>query len=168
MKSTFLTTLFLLSCYFISNAQQNLRLWYDEPANMDALIDEAIPLGNGHLGLMSDGHIYNETIVLNDITMWSGSKQDANKKGAANHLNEIRSLIFTGKNKKAEELVNKYFVCKGKGSAYGNGSNAPYGSYQLLGRLHLKYHYGKSINQTKPQDYRRNLSLDSAVSHIAF
>ncbi len=168
MKSIFLTSLFFLFCFVFANAQQNLRLWYDEPANTDALIDEALPLGNGHLGILSDGRVYNETITLNDITMWSGSKQDANKKGAANHLNEIRSLIFAGENKKAEALVNKYFVCKGKGSAYGNGSDAPYGSYQLLGRLHLKYNYGKNTNQTSVQDYRRDLSLDSAVSHTYF
>src|SRR5699024_3934196 len=102
---------------------------------------QSVPLGNGRLGAMPDGQVYNENIILNDITLWSGSPQDANRANAAAHLPEIRQLIFAGKNAEAEQLVNKYFVSKGKGSGFGNGANVPYGSYQILGNLHIDYQY---------------------------
>src|SRR5882724_6972268 len=39
-----------------------LRLWYDKPAQR---WEETLPLGNGHLGMMPDGDVANEKIVLN-------------------------------------------------------------------------------------------------------
>lgn len=41
-------------------------LWYDEPA---AQWEETLPLGNGRLGMMPDGGIGKEHIVLNEISM---------------------------------------------------------------------------------------------------
>ena len=46
-------------------------LWYDEPA---VQWEETLPLGNGRLGMMPDGGIGKEHIVLNEISMWSGSE----------------------------------------------------------------------------------------------
>ena len=40
-------------------------LWYDEPAE---LWEETLPLGNGRLGMMPDGGITEEKIVLNEIS----------------------------------------------------------------------------------------------------
>ena len=51
----------------------DLKLWYTRPAER---WEETLPLGNGRLGMMPDGGVVQETIVLNDITMWSGSFQD--------------------------------------------------------------------------------------------
>ena len=45
---------------------QTLKLWYDKPA---AMWEETLPLGNGRLGMMPDGGVHKETIVLNDIRM---------------------------------------------------------------------------------------------------
>ena len=45
---------------------------FDEPARM---WEETLPLGNGRLGMMPDGGIDRENILLNEISMWSGSKQ---------------------------------------------------------------------------------------------
>lgn len=41
-------------------------LWYDRPA---AQWEETLPLGNGRLGMMPDGGISKEHIVLNEISM---------------------------------------------------------------------------------------------------
>ncbi|HSN08922.1 MAG TPA: glycoside hydrolase N-terminal domain-containing protein, partial [Hanamia sp.] len=109
------------------HAQQALRLWYDSPAKK---WEDCVPLGNGRLGAMPNGNVNNELIVLNDITLWSGAPQDADKEGASKYLPEIRNLLFQDKNAEAQVLVNKFFVCKGKGSGNGNGANVPYGSYQ--------------------------------------
>ena len=50
-------------------ADTSLRLWYREPA---AVWNEALPIGNGRLGAMVFGGIANETIQLNEETLWSG------------------------------------------------------------------------------------------------
>ncbi len=165
MKYITLVLFFLLSQTVSSLGQANLRLWYNHPAK-DWL--ESVPLGNGRLGAMPDGGVFNEHIVLNDITLWSGSPQDANRAGAYKHLPEIRKLIFEGKNAEAEALVNKVFVCKGAGSGHGHGANDPYGSYQVLGNLHLKYDYGEDSDQVHFQNYYRGLSLDSAIARCSY
>jgi len=36
--------------------------------------EATLPLGNGRIGMMPDGGVDTELIVLNDITMWSGSE----------------------------------------------------------------------------------------------
>ncbi len=138
-----------------------LRLWYEQPAGR---WEETLPLGNGRIGMMPDGGIEKETLVLNDITLWSGSVQDADNLDAAKYLPEIRQLLFEGKNDQAQELVYKTFVCKGAGSR--NGPKVPYGSFELLGNLHIDYQY-PSGNAALTK-YCRQLSLDDATANVSF
>lgn len=148
-----------------SGAQDQLRLWYKQPAHNWL---EAVPLGNGRLGAMPDGGVYREDILLNDITLWSGGPQDADRKNAYQYLPEIRKLIFEGKNTEAEALVNKAFICRGAGSGNGSGANVPYGSYQVLGNLRLQYQYDTDSSSVSPGNYTRQLSLDSAMAGCSF
>ena len=141
------------------------KLWYRQPA---ANWLESLPLGNGRLGAMPDGGVVKESIVLNDITLWSGSPQNANKEGAAAYLPKIRKLIFEGKNREAEALVNQYFVCAGAGSGKGNSADLPYGSFQVLGTLHLDYTYASDSLAARPSNYERSLSLDSALASCRY
>jgi alpha-L-fucosidase 2 len=138
------------------------RIWFKEPA---AIWEATLPLGNGSIGMMPDGKIREETIVLNDITLWSGGIQDADNPEAATYLPEIRKLLFEGKNDLAQDLVYKTFVCKGKGSGKGSGANVPYGSYEMLGKLHLRFDLDSAA---KPENYHRQLILDDAVAQTAF
>lgn len=165
MKHFFFVIIFVVICLVAANGQQNLRLWYNHPAGT---WEECTPLGNGRLGAMPDGGVLKENITLNDITLWSGGPQDADKEGAVEYLPEIRKLLFEGKNAEAEASVNKTFICKGAGSGNGNGANVPYGSYQILGNLHLEYNYGTDTAFLKPADYVRELSLDSAVAKCSY
>src|SRR5260221_11703391 len=98
--------LFVLFWLPMATSAQNgpLRLWYDKPAKT---WEETLPLGNGRLGMMPDGGIDRENIVLNDITLWSGSPQDANNYEAYKNLPEIRKLLLEGKNDDAQALVDK-------------------------------------------------------------
>lgn len=148
-----------------SYAQNPLRLWYQQPAKT---WEACVPLGNGRLGAMPDGGVFNENIVLNDITLWSGGPQDADEPGAVQYLPQIRQLLFAGKNDEAEALINRVFVCRGKGSGSGDGANAPYGSYQVLGNMHLAYAYGDKPAVGEALDYTRELFLDSALAKCQF
>ena len=147
-------------------AQQNQhRIWYDSPAER---WEECVPLGNGRLGAMPDGGVLQENITLNDITLWSGGVQDADIPDAHQYLPQIQQLLLDGKNIEAQEIMNQHFACKGPGSGFGNGADVPYGSYQVLGNLHIQYDYSIDSSEVKPKNYCRQLSLDSAIAFTKF
>src|SRR5207344_2977576 len=103
---------------------------------------QSLPLGNGRLGARLFGGGNDERIVLNEGSLWSGSKQESDRPDAAKYLPEIRRLLIEGKNEEAEQLVYAHFTSLGPGSARGSGKDAQYGSYQVLGRLSLKFKHG--------------------------
>ncbi|MFZ4261035.1 glycoside hydrolase family 95 protein [Sphingobacterium sp. HJSM2_6] len=139
---------------------QDLKLKYHQPAK---IWEETLPLGNGFIGMMPDGKVSDESIVLNEISLWSGSPEDANNYQANGALKEIQSLLLQGKNLEAEQLVNKNFVCSGQGSGFGNGANVPYGCYQNFGFLNILH-----FDQEEVSDYKRTLDLKSAMAETSF
>ncbi|MGH7969163.1 MAG: glycoside hydrolase N-terminal domain-containing protein, partial [Limisphaerales bacterium] len=110
-------------------------IWFDSPATN---FTESTPLGNGRLGAMLFGGLDEERIILNESSVWSGSRQDADRPDAYRVLPEIQKLLLEGRNPQAEALVNANFICKGPGSSGGTG-NGQYGCYQVLGNLHLSF-----------------------------
>lgn len=131
--------LFLLSLTFPCSphaADPKSTLWFDAPA---IRFHESLPLGNGRIGAMVFGGVGEERIVLNESSVWSGSPDDGDRPDAHQALPEIRRLLLAGKNAEAEQLVNENFTCRGKGSGHGNGANVPFGCYQTLGNLRLKF-----------------------------
>jgi alpha-L-fucosidase 2 len=138
-------------------------IWLDAPATA---FTESSPLGNGRLGAMIFGGVPEDKVILNESGMWSGSPQDADRTDAAAALPEIRQLLLAGKNAEAEKLVNERFTCAGVGSGRGRGANQPYGSYQLLGELRLKFtHAAAAAPFTQ---YRRELNLGEAVARLSY
>lgn len=138
-------------------------MYFDKPATC---WEETLPLGNGRIGMMIDGAIDMEEVILNDITMWSGSVDlETINPNAKEQLPLIRQLLLEGKNEQAQELVYHYFKCGGKGSNFGNGKDAPYGSFQLLGKLKVKHFYP---NKSEVTEYSRKLSLNDAVATTQF
>lgn len=153
----------LLSAFAVTTQSGDLLVRLDEPAMH---FTASSPLGNGRLGAMLFGGVSKERIVLNESGMWSGSPQEADRADAAGALPEIRRLLLEGKNAEAEKLVNERFTCAGPGSGRGRGANVPYGSYQVLGDLELKFtHAGADRPFT---DYRRELDLGNAVARLSY
>src|ERR1700687_2524330 len=81
-------------------------IWFSAPANN---FTESSPLGNGRLGGMMFGGVDEERIVLNESSVWSGSRQDADRPDAYKVLPQIQKLLLEGKNSEAEALVNANF-----------------------------------------------------------
>lgn len=156
--------IFLLFFCVFATAQllqaQALTMWYDKPA---VRWEETLPLGNGRLGMMPDGKVHDESIVLNEISMWSGSPEDPNNYQAHRSLAEIQQLLFAGKNDRAEELVNKNFVTSGLGSGHGQGATVPYGCYQNFGYLNFLHTIAGTVS-----DYKRRLNLSEAKATTSF
>ena len=162
---TLLSLLFFIDMGFSQSTiqRQELKLVFDTAAKA---WEETFPLGNGRIGMMPDGGVENEHIVLNDITMWSGSQDaEAMNPQAIRYLPEIRQLLLIGKNIEAQKLMYEYFHCGGLGSAFGNGKDAPYGSFQMLGNLIIHYH---TISDEIVNNYQRTLSLNNAVAAVQF
>ena len=161
MKKIFIAIITAVS--FTSFAfSPDTTIWLDQPAK---LFTESLPLGNGRLGAMDFGGVENERIALNEDSLWSGSVQHSDRTNAAKALPEIRRLLLEGKNHEAESLVNHNFTCAGRGSGNGHGGNAPYGSYQVLGDLRLKFSYAGT---NEVSGYRRELDLSNATGHTEF
>lgn len=126
------------------------RLWYDAPAGRWL---EALPLGNGQMAAMVFGGIADETIQLNESTFWSGSPHDNNSKTSLEHLDEVRQLIYAGREEEAEALINKEFI------------PGPHGQrFLTLGSLRM--HFENMPEEV--DDYCRDLDLTRAVAGVGF
>ena len=68
----------------------DLTLWYDKPANKG--MNEALPIGNGTFGGLVYAGPRQERLVLNEITLWTGteiSSDDYSKMGSYQTLGEL-------------------------------------------------------------------------------
>ena len=162
------------SCTMDKDDDQNLKLWYDSPADATAEDNpngwrddmhwlSSLPLGNGSLGAMVFGDVNHERIQLNEESMWSGSHDDNDNPDAYPAQAEIRKLLFEGKYKEATELTNQTQICKGAGSGRGNGAEVPYGCFQTLGDLRIDF--GKN---SEYENYRRELDMNDAVVRVNY
>ena len=130
-------------------------LWYDSPAQA---WEETLPLGNGRLGMMPYGGVHDENILLNEISLWSGSEADYANPDAAASLEEIRSLLMEGKNAQAQDVMYERFVPH---KPTGGGT---YGSYEVLGQICMSYHH-EADSATL---YKRGLDLKTATAWTEF
>ena len=151
----------LLGCQ-TKDQSQSWNLIATSPAQ---IWEECFPLGNGHLGMMPDGGIDKETIVLNDITLWSGAPSDDSNPLALESLPEIQRLLKEGKNDEAQNLMYETFVCGGEGSGHGQGAKVPFGCYQTLGNMTIEYQYP---NEDSVTNYKRTLCLNDAIHKVSF
>ena len=168
IKKTFMPGIFVLIFTVLSSCisgdrgrmKYSTTLWFDHSAKD---FTQSLPLGNGRMGFMVFGGVDSDRIVLNEESMWSGSPFDNNLKDAYKKLPEIRRLLLAGKNYEAEKIVNKAFVCRGKGSNHGKAANAPFGCYQTLGNIYLNFQESDSV-----RDYHRSLDLRKAVVQVSY
>ena len=145
-----LTALLLFTCVSSGQVELNssLRLWYDEPAS---IWEEALPLGNGRLGVMVFGHTGTERIQLNDDSMWPGDLGWDQPEGTKEDIDQIRDLLLEGKPQEADQLMVEKF-----------SRNGVTRSHQTLGELFIDF------NHQNITEYRRELDLNSAISTVSY
>ena len=78
-----------------------LCLWYRRPAGK---WEEALPLGNGHIGAMVFGGVPTEHIQFTEHTVWTGQPHSYAHAGAAKALPEMRRLLFEGRTLELQSL----------------------------------------------------------------
>lgn len=132
----------------IKGADNDQRLWYRSPAKHWL---EALPIGNSHIGAMVFGGTDVEELQLNEETFWSGGPHNNNSQTSIYYLNEVRDLIFQGREKEAEGIINREFI------------KGPHGmKYLTLGSL--KLHFGHQ----QVENYERELDLTRALCQTSY
>ena len=152
----------------------SLVLWYREPAKG---WEEALPVGNGHMGAMVYGSAPSEHIQFNEHTVWTGQPHSYAHKGAVKALPEMRRLLqemrtlereafkldskgaskpakeklkeASAKQKEAEDLGMKEFMSEPLHQK----------KYQPCGDLWIEFD-----GHNKVTNYRRWLDLDTALA----
>ena len=170
MRKAILIAAGLLAGLYASG--QRLVLNYDRPASK---FEEALPIGNGHLGAMVYGGVADDLIWLNEGTLWGGSANPDNNPvptGGPEQLAKVRATLEKEDWSGAEELV------KGLQGKYVN-------SFLPMGSLHLRQTFGTDKGQAtnysgtiapaqklsqEPgiEEYCRTLDLDSAITRTSF
>lgn len=113
---------------------------------------EAYPLGNGHIGAMVYGDTENDTVKLNDDTLYSGRNESADVNGAE-HIDEIRKLIFENKNKEAYQACHEYLL----------GDPLFVRSYQEVANIMIK-----NDSRGNVENYRRELNMRTGIATVSY
>ncbi|NIL95793.1 MAG: glycoside hydrolase family 95 protein, partial [Planctomycetales bacterium] len=149
----------LASSSAVGGQRSATSLWFQQPATG---FDQSLVLGNGRMGAMVWGGTDEERIVLNEESVWSGSRVENNVPGGYQYLPEMRRLLAEEKFVEANALKKKAFPTKGAPKYAKNIS--PFGRFQTLGNLRLKF----TGNRDPVQDYRRQLDLATGLATVTY
>ncbi|MDR2145591.1 MAG: glycoside hydrolase family 95 protein [Tannerella sp.] len=151
MKPTFFIIMVLCAATNSTiNAQSSDNiLWYEQPAKRWT---EALPVGNGRLGAMIYGNPAREELQLNEETVWGGGPHNNYNPAALKSLPEVRRLIFEGKNREAENIINRDFLASSHGMPY-----------QTMGSLFLDF-----PGHEQYTGFRRELDISKAVAITSY
>jgi len=151
MRKTFLIlfALLFISCT-TKNNKKDLELWYNKPAQN---WNEALPIGNGHIGAMIYGGVEKEQLKLNDNTLYSGDPKSRfnNKKFTQEEINKVVSMMKDGKYHEVTQRVQKDWLYKGQ---------QPYMPFGDLIITNNKK--GKVIS------YRRSLNISKSLAEVSY
>ena len=120
---------------------------YKEPAKTWT---EALPLGNGSLGVMSYGRLQDETFELNLDTLWSGDGSSKLNKNSCADLEYLRKLLTNRNYQEAEEYCSKNIL--------GDWTD----SYLPAGKLNVSL----QMPEETAEKYIRQLSLNHALETV--
>ena len=143
-----------------------LKLWYDAPAT--DWMTQALPIGNGYLGVMFFGDPAEERLQFSEGSLWAGGK-GANpeynfglRKDAYKNLPKVRELLAQGKFEEAHKLANLELT----GQIHEKKENTPssdFGAQQTMGDLFVSVSHKGEI-----KNYRRELDISSAVGKVTY
>ncbi len=139
----------LFSVIILFAEAKELKLWYAQPAEK---WEEALPLGNSRLGVMVYGNPAHEELQLNEETVWGGGPHRNDQPKALMALPEVRKLIFEGKNKEAERMIDETFRTPQNGMPY-----------QTIGSLMLHF-----AGHEMYSDYYRDLNISNAIATTTY
>lgn len=129
-----------------------VRLWYGQPADQWML---STPVGNGRLGAMVFGGVLEETIGLNESSMWSGDYDpNQNQPFGKENMKQLRQLFFEGKLLEGNQVAGD----KLRGLLHSFGTHVP------IGDLKLRFFYPEGVIR----DYKRSLEMNQALTRVDY
>ena len=154
-KHSFVCFAVFLTVFFAKPAQsRNLSLWYDRPADEWM---KSVPVGNGRLGAMVFGGVEQETVALNESSMWSGEYDPEQEiPFGRERLDALRQLFFAGKLLEGNRIAGDSL----RGTPHSFGTHLP------IGDLKLNFHYKDDISGMT--GYKRELDMERAVATVSF
>ena len=160
------TLIQMLACAQKNEERTSLKLWYDAPAT--DWMTQALPMGNGYLGVMFFGDPAEERLQFSEGSLWSGGK-NANpeynfglKKDAHKNLPKVRELLAAGKLDEAHKLANAELT----GAIHEKKENVPasdFGAQQPMGDLFVSVSHKGEIKK-----YKRELDISNATGKVSY
>ena len=139
---------FVLCLLPLFNTFSQAPIHYKQPARN---WNEALPVGNGRLGVMTFGRVTDELLQLNEETLWSGGPVEKNPNpDAIKHLPAVREALkredYETASKELQKIQGLYTE-----------------AYQPLGDLLIKQPF-----DAQPTAYFRDLDIQNATAHTQF
>ena len=129
----------------------NNNIWFKKPADR---WEEAFPIGNGRLGAMVYGSVSEETIRLNEDSIWYGTHKERDNPDAHKYLKDIKKLLFEGRITEAEFLARMAMT-----------SNPKYFQpYLPLGNLNMYF----SRDDDRYENYQRQLDINTGITTVQY
>lgn len=170
------------------DGRKSYEIWFDTPTdlsgrevwkihkgpvtNADPIWERySLPIGNGSFGANILGSVSADRLTLNEKSFWRGGPNTAKgaehywnvNKNSAHLLKDIRQAFVDGDNDKAAKLTRENF----------NGYvtyDAPYeepfryGNFTTFGEMYIE----TGLSEVFMYNYKRSLSLDSALVNVSF
>lgn len=139
------------------------HLWYNRPAKY---WEEALPLGNGRLGVMHSGGVACDTLQFNEDTFWDQGPNENYNSNALGVLKHVQNGIFAKNYASVQDMaVTNWMSQKSQGA-----------SYRAAGELLIGFPKQRYDDEEPAADddaisaegYVRYLDLDSAVSQVIY
>lgn len=127
-----------------------MKLNYRQPAEIWV---EALPQGNGRLGVMAFGGVAKERLGLNEDTLWSGYPGSHIIPGSYEHIRRAQELVLAGRAAEAEQELTDHVL--------GHFTE----NYVPLGDLLLEF---PGLQGARTEAYSRELCLMDGVAQTRF
>ena len=126
------------------------KLWHED-YERDWM--RAFPLGNGRIGAMLYGDPYEETIEINEESLWSGRQIKEKYNSSPEALAEIRRLLLDECYEEAAELCEKTFMSSPERVRF----------FESMGELRIEF-----PDKSRYENYRKELELSEAIGRISY
>ena len=139
------------------------RLWYHRPA---AYWEEALPLGNGRLGVMVSGGVAKDTLQLNEDTFWGQSPNANYNENAKTVLAQVQQYIWNKDYASAQKLAIPNWMSQASHGAQYQAAGCVLVGFP--GQCYDDEEAGQTAGASVAQGYVRSLDLATAVATTSY
>ena len=144
-------------------ADTHNTLWYNRPA---AYWEEALPLGNGRLGVMHSGGVAKDTLQLNEDTFWDSSPNENYNANAKSVLSQVQNAIFAKNYASVQQTAVTNWMSQGS-----HGASYRATGVMLIGFPGQEYNgqeAGADLGAKMASNYVRWLNMADGTSNVTY